>query len=79
VRIRDWECCQNCSYRIIGTSLFNVLGGEEKMVNCRNPQTTHWAPCQEELKGKLCRFLGHFCTVEDTEVALEFLQQVIDP
>jgi hypothetical protein len=43
----------------------------------RNQRTTYWPSYWEELWTKLRVFPGHFGTVEDTELAAEFLQQDI--
>jgi hypothetical protein len=47
--------------------LFNCVKEKGEKVNYRNPLTTCWVSCWEELQAKLHRFLGHFGTVEYTD------------
>lgn len=46
-------------------------------MNYRNPWATCWASYREELLGKLSGFQVHSGTVEDIEIAVEFLQRAI--
>jgi hypothetical protein len=58
--------------------LLSLAREEEERANYRNPQTACWASYGGrgiEIRGKLECFVVHFGTMEDTEIAVEFLQQ----